>query len=417
MKTKTFQPGDLIQLKTKSKTWKGHALQSHDSEIILLKLQSGYNIGIRESEILDAKILEPHQRSVPPAKRPTSEASHQRSVPQKLPNVAFVITGGTISARIDPKSGGTFPTNAKGLLEIAPELKEICNPIIENPFMKLSEDMDPKDWKTIAEICKKHLDDPKISGIIVTHGSDTLHYTGAALSYFLQDLGKPVALTFSQRSIDRASTDANLNLICAAKYATSDIAEVAIIGHETENDSSCIAIQGTKARKMHTSKRSTFKPINSEPIARITRDSFEILKEFNARDDSRKTKLDTKYQNKVTSIKAHPGRDPAIIDFYLQQGYKGLVIETTGLGHTPAKSSEHNWLPKIKKAIEAGMTIIATAQTINGNLNPNVYSAGRDLQKTGIIFSNLTTETALVKLGWVLGHKQWNKSKKMKENL
>ena len=280
--------------------------------------------------------------------------------------------------------------------------------------MKLSEDMNPKDWKELAKICKKYLDDKSISGIILTHGSDTLHYTGAALTFFLQNIGKPIALTFSQRSIDRASTDAALNLICAAKYATSDIAEIALIGHETENDDTCIAIPADKARKMHTSERSTFKPINTTPIARITKDKFEILKEFNARSDS-KAILDDKYQDKVTSIKAHPGRDPAIIDFYLNQGYKGLILETTGLGHVPARQSQYNWLPKIKKAIEAGMTICATAQTINGTLNPNVYAAGRDLQKTGIIFLNETAETALVKLGWVLGHKQWNKKQKMLE--
>ncbi len=413
MKTKTFQPGDKISLKTKSREWEGHALQSHDPEIILLKLKSGYNIGIRESEILDATILEAgeanHRRSQPPAKPTTGEANHQ------LPRVAIIITGGTISSRLDPKTGGAIPTDAEAILNIAPELRKICNPIIESPFMKLSEDMDPKDWKTIAEICKKYLDDKSISGIIVTHGSDTLHYTGAALSFFLQDLNKPIALTFSQRSVDRASTDANLNLICAARYAISDIAEVALIGHESTNDDTCIAIPGAKARKMHTSERNTFKPINTTPLARITKDKIEILKEFNAR-SNQETKLDTKFQNKVTSIKTHPGRDPAIIDYYLEQGYKGLILETTGLGHVPTKQSQYNWLPKIKKAIDAGMIICATAQTINGNLNPNVYSAGRDLQKTGIIFLDETSETALVKLGWVLGHRQWNKAQKMKED-
>jgi glutamyl-tRNA(Gln) amidotransferase subunit D len=403
-----LNPGDEISLQTKTREFTGHALQSHDPEIVLLKLKSGYNIGIRESEILSAKVLEKSQPST---------INHQPStINSALPTVAIVITGGTISSRLDPKTGGAIPTDAEAILNIAPELHKICNPIIESPFMKLSEDMDPQDWKTIAKICKKYLDDESISGIIVTHGSDTLHYTGAALSFFLQNLPKPIALTFSQRSIDRASTDASLNLICAARYATSDIAEVALIGHESTNDDTCIAIPGAKARKMHTSKRNTFKPINTTPIARITKDKLEILKTFNARSNSEAI-LDDKYQNKVTSIKAHPGRDPAIIDFYLNQGYKGLIIETTGLGHVPTKDSSFNWLPKIKKAIEAGMIICATAQTINGRLNPNVYSAGRDLQKTGIIFLNETTETALVKLGWVLGHRQWNKKQKMLENL
>jgi len=247
MKTKTFQPGDLISLKTKSKSWEGHALESHDPEVILLKLKSGYNIGIRESEIINAKVLEKSTVQIPNPKSQIPSNS-------KLPRVAIIITGGTISARLDPKSGGTIPTDAEEILMIAPELKEICNPIIESPFMKLSENMDPKDWKEIAKICKKYLDDSSISGIILTHGSDTLHYTGAALSFFLQNIPKPIALTFSQRSVDRASTDASLNLICAAKYATSDIAEIALIGHETENDDTCIAIPGDKESKSKDSK-------------------------------------------------------------------------------------------------------------------------------------------------------------------
>jgi len=408
MKNITFNPGDKISIKTKSKTWEGYALESHDPEIILLKLNSGYNIGIRENEILDAKILEKSKEKI----KPKQELKENKS----LPNVALIITGGTISSRLDPKSGGVISTDAEEILNIAPGIKEICNLTIETPFMKFSEDMDPKDWKKIAEVCEKYLNDEAIDGIIVTHGTDTLHYTSAALSFFIQDLNKPIALTYSQRSVDRASTDAALNLICAARYATSDIAEVALVGHENTNDESCLAIPGTKTRKMHSSKRDTFKPINTEPIARIVPKKIEILKTFNAKDKKRKAKLDTKFQNKVTIIKIHPGQDPSILEYYEKEGYKGIVLEVTGLGQVPGKESEFNWLPKIKKAIENGMIIVATAQTIYGKLNPNVYSSGRDLQKTGIIFlSDTTSETALVKLGWVLGHKSWNPKEKILE--
>lgn len=403
MKTKTFNPGDKISLQTKTRTWEGHALESHDPEIILLKLPSGYNIGIREGEILNAKIIEKAEN-----KKTTKEKTQ---INPKLPNVAIIITGGTISSRLDPKSGAVIPTDKDAILNIAPELQQICNPIIESPFMKLSEDMDPQDWKTIAEACEKYLKDENIKGIILTHGTDTLHYTGAALHYFIQNLNKPIALTYSQRSVDRASTDAHLNLIAAAKFATSDIAEIALVGHETTNDDTCIAIPGHQAKKMHTSERNAFKPINTTPIARISEDKFEILKEFNARSDIKPT-LDAKFSNKVAIIKVHPGQDPSILDYYQNQGYKGIIIETTGLGHVPARQSRNNWVPKIKKAIDSGMIIVATAQTTFGLLNPNVYAAGRLLQKTGIIFSDLTTEAAFVKLGWVLGHRQWNKKEK-----
>ena len=417
MKTKTFQPGDNIKLKTKTKTWQGIALQSHDPEVILLKLKSGYNIGIRENEILNAKV-------VLAAKRSGSEAVWQRSDLaaegdlQKLPNVVFVITGGTISARLDPKTGGTTWTDKDEILNIAPEIKEICNPIIETPFMKASEDMSFPDWKKLAEICETHLNNPEVKGIIITHGTDFLHYTSAALAFFIQNLNKPIALTYSQRSIDRASTDAALNLICATKFATSDIAEVALIGHKNSNDKTCLAMPATKVRKMHTSRRDTFKIINDTPIAEITPEKITFLKTFNARSNI-KPKLDTKFSDKIASIKITPGQDPAILDYYQQQDYKGIILETTGLGHVPGKASQHNWLPKIKKAIDKGITICATPQTIYGTLNPNVYSAGRDLQKTGIIFlDDMTTETALIKLGWVLGHKTWNhKQKMLKKNI
>ena len=410
MKEKTFQPGDKVALQTKGKLWKGHALQSHDPEVILLKLSSGYNIGIREREIIDAKVLE--------KAKPLEKAKEELEQNKKLRNVAMIITGGTISSRLDPKSGGVISTDAEEILTIAPELKDICNIVkIETPFMKFSEDMDPQDWKKIAELATELLNDKNIDGLIVTHGTDTLHYTSAALSFLLQDLNKPIALTYSQRSIDRASTDAALNLVCAARYAVSDIAEVALIGHKNINDNTCIAMPGTKVRKMHTSRRDAFKIINAEPIAEITPEKIEILQEFNAR-NNKKVKLDTKYNDKVALITIHRGQDPAILEYYEQQGYKGIILEVTGLGHVPGKQSQKNWIPKIKKAIDNGITICATPQTIYGRLNPNVYSSGRELQKTGIIFlEDMLPETALVKLGWVLGHKNWNPKEKMLENI
>lgn len=409
MKTKTFVPGDKVALQTKSKMWKGHVLESHDSTVILLKLESGYNIGIREGEILNAKVLE--------KVKPQEKKKVVLEKDSKLKNVVIIITGGTISSRLDPKSGGVISTDAEDILNIAPEIKDICNVTkIDTPFMKFSEDMDSKDWKKLAEICEPYLNDEAVDGLIITHGTDTLHYTAAALSFFIRDLNKPIALTYSQRSIDRASTDAVLNLICSAKYATSDIAEIALIGHKNSEDKICIAMPARKVRKMHTSRRDAFKVINATPIAEIIPNKVNILRTFNAR-SSKKPKLDTKFQDKITLIQVHPGQDPSIIEYYERQGYKGLILETTGLGHVPGKSSAANWIPKIKKAIQNGMVICATAQTIYGRLNLNVYSSGRELQKTGIIFlEDMLSETALVKLGWVLGHKNWDPKEKMLES-
>jgi glutamyl-tRNA(Gln) amidotransferase subunit D len=283
--------------------------------------------------------------------------------------------------------------------------------------MKFSENMSYKDWKEIAQVTEKYLNDPSINGVIITHGTDTLHYTSAALSFFLGKLNKPVALTYSQRSIDRGSTDAHLNLICAAKYAVSDIAEVSIIGHKDLNDEFCLAMPGTKVKKMHSSKRDAFKVINSEPIAEISKKEFKILREFNARDDKRKISSQIKFEPKVVLIKITPSQNPKILDFYSEEGYKGIILELTGLGHVPSKDSDSNWLPTIKRIIDKGITVCGVAQTIYGRLDTNVYSSGRDLEKTGIIIlDDMLSETAFVKLGWVLGHPTWAKDKeKIKE--
>tara|TARA_Y100000310_G_scaffold293467_1_gene323065 strand:+ start:12120 stop:13391 length:1272 start_codon:yes stop_codon:yes gene_type:complete len=413
MKIKKFSPGNKVKFKTKTKIWEGHILDSHDPEIILLKLSSGYNIGIRESEILNAKILESQKKEKSGEKKEKSEKN------KKLPNIAMIITGGTISSRLDPKTGGTIPTDEKEILSIAPEIKEICNIIkIKKPFMKFSEDMSPQDWEKIAKTAQELLNDSSIKGLVITHGTDTLHYTSAALSFFLKNLNKPVAITYSQRSIDRGSTDASLNLVCAVKYAISDIAEISLIGHENLNDESCIAMPATKVRKLHSSRRDAFKIVNDSPIARITTKNFKILKEFNARNSSKKVKLDTKYSNKVTIIKIHPGQDPSILEYLQKKGYKGVILETTGLGQVPGRNSKFNWLPKIKNTVSSGMVICATSQTIFGGLNQNVYSSGRLLKETGIIaLRDMLSETALVKLGWVLAHKNWNVKEKMLENI
>ncbi|MBC8435029.1 Glu-tRNA(Gln) amidotransferase subunit GatD [archaeon] len=420
MKEKTLNVGDKVILKTRDKDWTGNVLESHDSEVILLKLESGYNIGLREESIIDVKVLL--------KAKPTETKEIKSEQNSKLKNIAMIITGGTISSRLDPKTGAVKWTSVEDLFTMAPELKEICNITkIEKPFMKGSEDMSMKYWAEIAEIAEKLLNDETIDGLIITHGTDTLHFGSAALSFYLGKLNKPLAFTYSQRSIDRGSTDAHLNLICAAKYAISDIAEVAIIGHENLDDEFCLAMPGTKVRKMHSSRRDAFKVINSEPLARISKEDFKILKEFNARGPARsshgesneKIKVDIKYTPFVTMIKIHPGQSPEVLDFYKEKGFRGIILETTGLGHVPGSDSDNNWLPTIKRLVKDGMTICATAQTIYGSINMNVYSNGRDLEKTGIIdLKDMLSETAFVKLSWVLGHKTWSKdSEKIKEEM
>lgn len=399
LKEKIIEVGDKVKFICRDRNWEGIVLESFDPEIILLKISSGYNIGIRERDILNVEVLEKSEKK--------ERKNLKIEKKDGLPNVVFIITGGTISSRLDPKTGGVIPSSAEDILNMAPEIKDLCNIYsIEKPFMKFSENMSLIDWKNLALICEKYLNDENVSGIVVTHGTDFLHYSSSALSFMLGKLNKPVALTYSQRSIDRASTDAALNLICAVKYAISDIAEVALVGHKDLNDEFCLAIPGAKARKMHSSRRDAFKVINGEALAEISLKEFKILSYFNARDNKRKIKANTQYSDKVALVKIYPGQDPEILNYYKEKGYKGLILELAGLGHVPSHDAKYNFLPTIKKLINEGIIICGTPQTIYGTLNLNVYSNGRELLKTGLIpLEDMTSETAFIKLSWLLGQK------------
>ena len=278
--------------------------------------------------------------------------------------------------------------------------------------------MTSEHWIEIAKSVKKLIDDPEIKGVIVTHGTDTLGYTAAALSFSLGKLNKPVVLTYSQRSIDRASSDASLNLQCAARMALSDCAEVMLVGHATINDDYCYALRGTKVKKMHSSRRDAFKPINTEPIAKVWPDKIDYISQYNKRSD-KKCGLDLDYSDKIALVKFYPGQDASILDFYALK-YKGIVIEASGLGHLPVGESGNSWIPALKKHIKSGFIVCIAGQTVYGRLDPLVYSNGRELLEAGVIFlEDMLAETALVKLGWILGHYGWKKNvkEKMLENM
>lgn len=415
MEKSNAKPGDRVSVLMIKKEYRGTLLETPQDEkgIILLKLDSGYNIGIHKKDTLEINLLK---------KAEDASEKFELKRDNNKPNVAMVITGGTIASRLDSKTGGVkWLTNPENLFKFYPEIfKKVNVSKIEVPFMKGSEDMDFKDWKKLAKTCEKLLNDSNISGVIITHGTDTLHYTSAALSFFLRNLNKPVVLTYSQRSIDRASSDANLNLKCSALAAISDIAEVMLVGHANSDDNFCYAMPGTKVRKLHSSRRDAFKVVNGKPFAKINaeNDEIEILSDYRIRPKkSGKVKLDDKFEEKVAVIKIYPGQEPDILDYYQKNKYKGLVLEMTGLGHAPTKGARKSWTKKLVDVQKRGMIICAAAQTIYGRLDPLVYSNGREMLETGIIYlEDMLSETALVKLGWVLGHKEWAKDKeKVKE--
>jgi glutamyl-tRNA(Gln) amidotransferase subunit D len=288
------------------------------------------------------------------------------------------------------------------MLHNIPELADFVRLKMLNPFTIMSESMTHLHWQKLAMEVAKEL--KRSRGVIITHGTDTLHFTAAALSFMLRDLGKPVVLVGAQRSTDRGSSDAAFNLICGARVALSDMAAVGICMHGTINDDHCLFTRGVKVRKMHSSRRDAFRPINDLPLAKVWPDGkIDKMQEVPKRSKS-VAKADTAFEPKVAIIKSYPGCSPGIIDHYVSKGYKGLVLEATGLGQLPTYGKV-SWLQSIKKATERGVLLCGAAETLYGRLNPNVYSEGRMCREAGVLYlQDMLLETAYVKLGWVLGH-------------
>jgi len=409
MKKTNANPGDSVEVHLTNLIYEGALLEAPSDEkgIILLKLGTGYNIGLNRKDILEIKLIKKFEKK---------EEKFELKKNNEKPNIAMILTGGTIAARLNPKKGGVdWLDTPESLFKFYPSIFEKVNIVkVEVPFMKASEDMDYKDWQKIAKTAEKLLNDPEIKGVIVTHGTDFLHYTAAALSFFLRNLNKPVVFTYSQRSVDRASSDANLNLQCSALAAISDMAEVMIVGHASSNDDFCNAISGTKVRKLHSSRRDAFKPVNAKPFAKVYPDKIVKVSDYRTLNNN-KVVVEDKFEEKVALVKVYPGHDSSILDYYIKNKYKGIVLELAGLGHGPTKRARKGWTKKLKQVQDKGMIICAASQTIFGRLNPLVYSNGREFLETGIIYlEDMLSETAFVKLGWVLGHKEWVKQGKEK---
>jgi len=403
------QVGDKVLIKLKTgKQEQGNLLESHESGVLLLKQDSGYNIGVKKRDVSSVKVVEK-----------AKEEREKEKIKQQggKPRIDIIMTGGTISSSLDVKTGGVkWLTTPEDFLKFYPEILNRVNIKIINPFMKSSESMNSLDWIKIGKQVQKSVNDHNVKGVIVTHGTDFLHYTASALSFMLKDLKKPVILTYSQRSSDRGSSDARMNIVCSCYAALSDIAEVMLVGHATSNDDYCYALLGVNVYKLHSSRRDTFRPINTRALAKIFPDGkIEEIMTYKKRRKG-KTKLEAVFEHKIALLKFYPGQDPDILDYYLKKKYKGIVIEMSGLGHVTTEG-RLSWLKKLKQVINKGMIVCAAAQTLYGRLDPLIYSPGRELQKIGVIYlEEMISSTALVKLGWVLGHRRWAKNKeKVKE--
>ena len=401
---KNIKIGDRISVTRENKTYEGFLMpktDTGDADSIVIKLDNGYNISIKyERGVKVEKVKKPSREL-------GKETFKKLEFDSSKPKVAMISTGGTIASKVDYRTGGVYALEtSEELLSNIPELKDIVYiKDVSSPLKKMSEDIGHKDWQIIAKEVAKHINNNK--GVIITHGTDTMHYTSAALSFMLKDLFKPVVLVGSQRSSDRGSTDSFMNLICAAYVSISDIGEVGICMHGTTDDHFCYFIRGSKARKMHTSRRDAFRSINEIPLARIFPEGkVDILnKNHKKRDDSKEVVADTKFESKVALLKVYPGSDPEILEMLVKKKYKGFVLEGTGLGHVPT-FADKSWIPTIKKIIKDGIPVVIAPQTIYGRINTRVYTNLRILynEAKAIPSEDMLPETAYVKLGWLLGH-------------
>lgn len=369
--------------------------ETADDKHIVLKMHNGYNVGVGVDSIVSVKELgykEAHYK-IPESEFPTS--------PDK-PNVTLLGTGGTIASRLDYRTGAVIPAFTPGeLYGAVPELADTCNLKTEKLFGVFSENMGPEQWiataKAIGEEIKNGVD-----GIVIGHGTDTMHHTSAALSFMVQDSPVPIVMVGSQRSSDRPSSDAAFNLRCATYAAAcGDIAEVLVCMFGPTSDQYNLLHCGTRVRKMHSSYRSTFRTLGDIPIATCTPDNVRPIRDdYKKRRKDRDVKIDTAFEEKVSIVYYYPNMKPDIIESLIDNDYKGIVIAGTGLGHVNKPLYE-----PLRKAVKKGIAVYMTVQTLWGFVQMFVYDTGRDLLDAGIVpAGNMLPEAAYVKLCWALGH-------------
>ncbi|HKL08994.1 MAG TPA: Glu-tRNA(Gln) amidotransferase subunit GatD [Bacteroidales bacterium] len=394
-------------IKTTRGSFQGTVLprsENDDDQHIVLKIATGYNIGIDINTITDMKETgyQKANYKIPEKEFPYSKDKH---------NVKLFGTGGTIASRLDYRTGAVIPAFSPGeLYGAVPELADICNLTTEKLFAVFSENMGPEQYKALAIAIGKEIE-KGIDGIIIGHGTDTLGHTAAALTFMVQNSPVPIVLVGSQRSSDRPSSDAALNLIHAAYTAAhSDIAEVMVCMFGPTSDEYGFLHRGTRVRKMHSSYRSTFRTVGDVPLATVKWGEVKpIKKNYNPRRKDKKATILPFFEEKVTIVYYYPNMQPDIIDMLVDNGYKGIIIAGTGLGHVNKPLYD-----AIERATKKGVHIYMTVQTLWGYVHMFVYDTGRDLMDKGVIpAENMLPEVAYIKLGWALG--QTDDPQKVKE--
>ncbi|MBS7650462.1 MAG: Glu-tRNA(Gln) amidotransferase subunit GatD [Candidatus Bathyarchaeia archaeon] len=391
--------GDVIRIVRAGEVYEGSLMprsELGDDKHIVIKLASGYNIGVRVTS--DCKI-----ERIGVGSKPTYTYMVREVGGRNLPRVDVISTGGTIASRVDYRTGAVEPAlSASDLYNAVPELSELADIRAHILYSELSENITPKHWSGMAS---KIFDVIRsgASGVVVCHGTDTMGYTSAALSFALRNLPVPVVLVGSQRSSDRPSSDAATNLVGAVASASkAPFATVAVAMHESTSDDAILLHRGTRVRKCHTSGRYAFKSINSPPLAKYILQTGQLevyCHDIQKRDPERNVELKNNFEERVLHLKFYPGMRAEIIDWAIVEGYRGIVIEGTGLGHVSRTLQD-----PISRAVKNGILVGMTSQCLYGRVNMNVYATGRDLLSVGVQpLEDMIPETALVKVMWALG--------------
>ncbi len=385
-----------VELTTDEDSFAGIILprsETADPHHIVIKMITGYNVGIRADRIRTMT-----EKGYREAKYKIPEKAFPYD-PRK-PRVKLLGTGGTIASRLDYRTGAVIPAFSPGeLYGSVPELADICNLETEKLYGVFSENMGPEQWKGLAEKIGDEIR-KGVRGIVIGHGTDTMHHTAAVLSFMVQNSPVPIVMVGSQRSSDRPSSDAALNLMHGVKTAAeSDIAEIMVCMFGPTSDEYDLLHRGTRVRKMHSSYRSTFRTIGDIPIAKVNREAITPLREdYARRRNDRDVTINAVWDDRVGIVYYYPNMKPDVIDAMIDNGYRGIVIAGTGLGHV-----NKPLYPALKRAKEAGVAIYMTVQTLWGYVQMYVYDTGRDMMELGVIpAANMLPEVAYMKLGWAL---------------
>ncbi len=381
-----YEAGDRLEAEIGTSVRQATYITGRDG-MAVVKLDNGYNLGIPYDS---CRFLD----------RPGQADTRKTLVAQRddLPVLSIVSTGGTIASRIDYRTGAvTSQFDAADILRAIPGLSSIGRFRTRQLYTLLSENMTPAIWQELARAVHEEITSGA-RGVIVTHGTDTMTYSAAALSFMLET-PVPVIFVGSQRSADRPSSDNAINAVCAAKTAVSELGEVAVVMHAATSDDSCSVHRATRVRKMHTSRRDAFTSIGVPPIGSVQYPSLAVTLASHAR-KRRETEpmVFPDLEPRCGLLTFVPGMDPAVLDSFSE--YRGLVLAGTGLGHVSSA-----WIPALRTLVKDGCMLAMASQCLNGRVCDRVYDTGRDLISTGVIEAeNMLPETALVKMMWVLGN-------------